>query len=172
MLRGYFWLAVLTVLVVAAVVVGKFFIGAAGRDTQDLPFEYAGGNPLALRELARRPYNAHLSETFRSYVANSEPKVRLAALTYLTKGTEPAEVPVIIGALSDGAPEVRIAAVEACAERDIKQSVGVIIGLLDDPSVDVRGAAQTALRRITGIQRFMGRNEWEEHWRLRREGFE
>ena len=158
--------------IVAVIVLARYFFSAGSMNTQDLPYEHARGNPLALRELKRRPYDPLLSAAFRRMAADPDPKVRQAALLYLAKGTEPAEEAVLIAALSDQVPEVRATAATACDQRRLKRAVGPLIALLEDPSVEVMAAAQAALMRITGRRHYMNRSEWEEWWRLHREGFD
>jgi hypothetical protein len=159
------------VIVLAAAAVWYFF-SASSTDTQDLPYEHARGNPLAWRELEARPYDVSLSRPFRGMAVDADPKVRMAAIVYLAKGTEPEEVAVLIGALGDESPDVRAAAARACARRRLKRAVGSLIDLLDDPAIEVKGAAQSALMEITNKKRYMGRAEWEEWWRLHKEGFD
>lgn len=172
-MRGNWTTALVAAVVIfAAVVAAKYFFAAGGTDTQDLPREYAGGNPLALRELEQRPYDGSLSKAFRAMASDPDPKVQTAAILFLAKGTGPAEEAVLVSALGDENPEVRAAAASACAQRKLKRAIGPLIGLIEDPSVEVKSAALSALRQITGKSGYLTRNEWEEWWRLHKEGFD
>ena len=146
----------------------RFFASAGESLTAELPAAYAQGNPLALAELKKRPYDRNLSPLFRRIVTDSgEPKVREAALCYIARGRESAEEGVIVSALCDPNSEVRKAACAAAAGRKLKQAVEVLMPLLEDEDVNVQGAAQKALQEITGIHRYMGRSEWEQRWNMR-----
>lgn len=164
-------IAMVAMLVILAGIGIKFFYAAGSGNTVDLPHEHARGNPLALRELEKRPYDSMLSRDFREMARHPDAKVRVAAISYLAKGNDPAEAAVIIGSLGDDNPDVRAAAAEACGARNLEQSMGVLITLLDDPAIQVKGAAQSALRKITGVQGYRSRSEWEQYWRMHREGF-
>ena len=171
MWRNFVTLAIAAAVVAATAIGIKFFYTAGSGNTSDLPYEYAKGNPLALHELKKRPYDPLLSQDFRQMARHSDDKVRIAAIVYLAKGNDPAEAAVIMGALGDDSPDVRATAAEACGDRELEQSVGLLIALLDDPAVQVKGAAQSALRTITGIRGYRSRSEWEQYWRMHKEGF-
>jgi len=164
------WKKIVFFLVLIAVAVWAYFhyFAAAGKgETIELPKLYAKGNPVALRELKNRPYESQYSATFRTMAGDTEnARVREAALYYLAKGTEPAEEGVIMSALNDPEAPVRIAACDAAGKRKMRQAVEVIIPLVDDDDMAVKGAARTALGKITGIDKYMGRSEWEEQWSL------
>ncbi|MBN1810155.1 MAG: HEAT repeat domain-containing protein [Planctomycetes bacterium] len=147
-----------------------FFAAAGDTGTEELPQAYAQGNPVALSELKKRPYDKTLSPPFRKMAVESmDPKVREAAVWYLAAGSEPAEEGVIISALGDPDPRVREAACNAAKLRKMKKAVDVIIPLVEDDDIDVKGAARSALQSITGIHRYMGRSEWEQQWNMMNE---
>ncbi|HHN46872.1 MAG TPA: hypothetical protein ENN09_05465, partial [Planctomycetes bacterium] len=125
------WRKVALVLVVAGFALWtyfRFFAAAGKTSTEDLPRAYAAGNPVALVELKKRPYDPVLSPAFRSMAtASPDAKAREAAVWYLAGGTEPAEEGVIISALGDPDPKVRQAACRAARNRRLRQAVDVLI---------------------------------------------
>jgi len=88
--------------------------------------------------------------------SHPDPAIRVAAITRLSEGGEPASaaetLSVLEGALTDPVTEVRAAAVSAYAAARLDEAVDALSPALEDPEPTVRSAALSGLLRYAGFE--------------------